>query len=159
MSGIRKLYCINILIICGSRGDYGKGPKCGTTYHTVYSTVKDTFFEKSCTKVSDRQCKTVFDTSYEGKFEKDWRTKPQINLNPQERLRLSASQSMFPSASMCTKQDTRSTAQLFMMKNAESAMLPLLKLSMTKNVLHITKKAAMMLVMVIIRNWENQIWF
>ena len=50
-------------------GDYGKGPKCGTTFHTVYTTVKDTFFEKSCSKVSDRQCKTVFDTSYEGAIE------------------------------------------------------------------------------------------
>ena len=59
-----------IILLTDTRGDYGHGgPKCGTTYHTVYTTVKDTFFEKSCTKVSDRQCKTVFDTSYEGEIE------------------------------------------------------------------------------------------
>ena len=57
------------LFIIQFSGDYGKGPKCGTSYHTVYSTVEDTFFEKSCSKVSDRQCKTVFDTSYEGEIE------------------------------------------------------------------------------------------
>ena len=54
-------------LLAAAAGDYGHGgPKCGTTYHTVYTTVFDTFFEKSCAKVSDRQCKTVFDTSYEG---------------------------------------------------------------------------------------------
>ena len=31
--------------------DYGHGPSCSTTYHTVYSTVFDTFFEKRCSKV------------------------------------------------------------------------------------------------------------
>lgn len=59
----------NLIFSIRISGDYGKGPKCGTTYHTVYSTVEDTFFEKSCSKVSDRQCKTVFDTSYEGEIE------------------------------------------------------------------------------------------
>ena len=32
--------------------DYGHGPSCSTTYHTVYSTVFDTFFEKRCSKVT-----------------------------------------------------------------------------------------------------------
>ena len=67
-------------------------------------------------------------------------------------MRPSASQSMYPSVSMSTRQATRSTVQLFMMKNAESAMLPLSKPSTIKNVRHIMKRAAMMLVMVIIRN-------
>ena len=31
--------------------DYGYGPSCSTSYHTVYSTVYDTFFEKRCSKV------------------------------------------------------------------------------------------------------------
>ena len=66
-------------------------------------------------------------------------------------MRLSASQSTCPSVSTCTRRDIRSIVQPFMMKNAASAMLPLLKQSMTKNVPHIMRKAAMMLVMVIIR--------
>ena len=44
---------------------YGLIKKCGTGYETVYTTVEDTFYEKRCSKVSDRQCKTVYDTSFE----------------------------------------------------------------------------------------------
>ena len=49
--------------------DYGHGPSCSTTYHTVYSTVFDTFFEKRCSKVKKRLfsaynyhtvCSTIF---------------------------------------------------------------------------------------------------
>ena len=31
----------------------------------MYTVVEDTFYEKRCSKVSDRQCKTEFDTSFE----------------------------------------------------------------------------------------------
>ena len=122
-----------LLLLFEVHGDYGGGEKCSTHYETVYATVYDTVYEKKCSKGSNKKCKIIHSTSYEGGVETQ--ATPDTSQNVRR----------------YTKQATRNSAQQSKTKNVTLLTSPHTRTSMGRNLKPHRKSLVTMLAMVTIR--------